>query len=284
SKSPPALTTEDVTVFFDALLPLLIRRDEIAGAVVAVVKDGRVLFAKGYGYADVAARRPVSADATLFRVASISKLFTWTAVMQLVEQGKLDLDRDVNLYLDFQIPATYPQAITLRHLMTHTPGFQMASPDHSRWPGTDLLPLKEYLLKYLPPRIFPPGSTPAYSNYGAALAGYIVQRVSGQPFEEYVAEHIFRPLGMAHSTFVQPLPNALKPMMSQGYGLASESAGQFFLVPGSPAGSLYTTATDMARFMLAHLKDGSQLYLVPSLHLGFFISQNSSGRSGRCTM
>jgi len=335
AKAPPALTTEDVAAFFDGLLPQHLQRADIAGAVVAVVKDSRVLFARGYGYADVAAKRPVSSDDTLFRVASVSKLFTWTAVMQLVEQGKLDLDRDVNQYLDFQIPATYPQPITLRHLMTHTSGLQMAFPDHARWPGTSLWPLREYLLKYLPPRIFPPGDTPAYSNYGAALAGYIVQRVSGQPFEEYVAEHIFKPLGMPHSTFAQPLPAALKPLMSQGYGLASGPAGQFYLSPGSPSGGLSTTAADMARFMLAHLQDGnleearilkpetaqmmhsrqfglhpsmngmalgfvegryndyrlighsgglrsfsSQLYLVPSLHLGFFISQNSSGRGG----
>ena len=108
------MTAADVEAFLDGLMPLAIERDDIAGAVVAVVKDGKVLFAKGYGYADLAKKKPVSPDSTLFRPGSISKLFTWTSVMQLVEQGKLDLDRDVNDYLDFKIPATYPQPITMR--------------------------------------------------------------------------------------------------------------------------------------------------------------------------
>src|SRR5262245_56680840 len=174
SNYPPKLTAADVATFFDTLIPLHLRRDDIPGAVVAIVKDGQTLFAKGYGYADVAAKRPVSVDATLFRIASISKLFAWTAVMQLVEQGKLDLDRDVNEYLDFRIPATYPQPITLRHLMTHTAGFQEVML-YNGLPPSQLPPLKEFLIARMPLRIFPPGETPAYSNYGCTLAGYIVQ-------------------------------------------------------------------------------------------------------------
>ena len=206
----PVLTAEDAAAFFDDLLPKRLHDADIAGAVVAVVKDGRVLFTKGYGYADVAAKQPVSADGTLFRIASISKLFTWTAVMQLVEQGRLDLDGDVNRYLDFQIPATYAQPVTMRHLMTHTAGFQVTFPDYSTWPGTRVWPLKEFLIRFLPRRIFPAGTTPAYSNYGAALAGYVVERISRQSFDEYVAEHIFKPLGMLRTTFVQrSVPGAL---------------------------------------------------------------------------
>ena len=176
-------------MFFDALIPPQMRRDDIPGVVVALVKDGQILFAKGYGYADVAAKRPVTVDTTLFRIASISKLFTWTAVMQIVEQGKIELDRDVNEYLDFRIQATYPQPITLRHLMMHTAGFQEAL-FNSALPPNQLPTLREFLVARLPPRIFPPGETPAYSNYGGALAGYIVERISGQPFKDY-AERIF---------------------------------------------------------------------------------------------
>ena len=118
------MTAADLEAFLDGLMPAQIEREDVAGAVVAVVKDGQVLFAKGYGYSDMAKRTPVTPDATLFRIASISKLFVWTSVMQLVEQGKLDLNRDVNDYLDFKIPPAYGKPITLRNLLTHTPGFE----------------------------------------------------------------------------------------------------------------------------------------------------------------
>ncbi len=120
----PQLTQEDLEAFLDGFIPIELQRDDIAGAVVMVVKDGKVLFAKGYGYSDVKNKKPVTVDATLFRPGSISKTFTWTAVMQLVEQGKIDLNRDVNDYLDFKIPATFDKPITMKDLMTHTPGFE----------------------------------------------------------------------------------------------------------------------------------------------------------------
>ena len=118
------MTADDVGAFLDGIMPQQLARENIAGAVISIVKDGKVVFAKGYGYSDVEKKTPVTPDATLFRPGSISKLFTWTSVMQLVEQGKLDLDRDINDYLDFKIPATYPKPITLRNVMTHTPGFE----------------------------------------------------------------------------------------------------------------------------------------------------------------
>lgn len=256
-KQPPAeLTSADLDAFLDGVMPAQLQRGNIAGAVVAVVKDGKVLFAKGYGYADVEAKKPVSADDTLFRPGSISKLFTWTAVMQLVEQGKLDLDRDVNDYLDFKIPATYPQPITLRNIMTHTPGFAEAVKNLFVKDAGEMKPLGVYLANHVPKRIFPPGTTPAYSNYATAVAGYIVERVSGKPFNEYIASNIFQPLGMSHTTFEQPLPASLKPLMSNGYRLASDKAKPFEVVQAWPAGSVSTSAMDMARFMIAHLQNG----------------------------
>ena len=250
------LTADDLGAFLDGLVPMQLQREDIAGAVVAVVKDGRLLFAHGYGYSDAAKKTPVTPDGTLFRPGSISKLFTWTAVMQQMEQGKLDLDRDVNGYLDFKIPATYPQAITLRNLMTHTPGFEETDKNLIQQDVRHLEPLGQYLGSHIPRRIFPPGPIPAYSNYGAALAGYIVERVSGQPFNQYVAEHIFQPLSMVHSTFAQPLPDSLKPLMSSNYTLASESARPFEVIEDAPAGALSTTANDLSHFMIAHLQDG----------------------------
>jgi CubicO group peptidase (beta-lactamase class C family) len=251
-----SLTALDLGSFFDGLMPYALRRNDIAGGVVTVVKDGQVLFARGYGYADLDKRTPVSADATLFRPGSTSKLFTWTAVMQLVEQGRLDLDRDVNGYLDFHIPAWQGKPITLRQLMTHTPGFEDGA--RGLMPATPKeVDLQRYLKERLPRRIFPPGELVAYSNYGCGLAGYIVQRISGEPYAQYVGRHILQPLGMDHSTFEQPLPPALAAMMSKGYLRASDGKPQpFELVDPAPAGAMSATATDMAKFMIAQLQDG----------------------------
>lgn len=250
------LTGADIEAFLDGLLPLQLDRENIAGCVVAVVKDGQVIFEKGYGYSDVKARKAVSPTDTLFRPGSISKLFTWTSVMQLVEQGKLDLDRDVNDYLDFKIPPAFNKPITLRNLMTHTPGFEETDKDLITDNPADNMPLDRYLKNHVPRRIFSPGTTPAYSNYGATLAGYIVQRVSGQPFDDYVEQHIFQPLRMTHSSFRQPLPPSLQPLMSQGYKTGSGEAKKFEFVVPAPAGALAASADDITRFMIAQLQDG----------------------------
>ncbi len=252
----PALTEADLGAFMDGLLSTQIERGNIAGAVVLMVKDGKILFAKGYGYSDVATKKPVTPGGTLFRPGSISKLFTWTAVMQLVEEGKLNLDRDVNDYLDFKIPPAFGKPITLRNIMTHTSGYQETAKDLFVEQASDLKPLGEYLQAHMPARIFPPGEIPAYSNYATAVAGYIVQRVSGQPFNDYIEEHILKPLNMAHSTFVQPLPDALKPLMSSGYVVATQPAKAYEIVQAFPAGSSAVSAEDMSHFMLAHLQDG----------------------------
>ena len=250
------MTPDDISAFLDGIMPQQLANSDIAGVVVSVVKDGKVVFAKGYGYSDVEKRTPVSADNTLFRPGSISKLFTWTAVMQQVEQGKLDLDRDVNDYLDFKIPANFSKPITLRNIMTHTPGFEETVQELFVKDANDLMPLGDYLKKHLPTRIYPPGTTPAYSNYATSMAGYIVQRVSGQDYYDYIDEHILKPLSMTHSTFRQPLPDPLKPLMSKGYGVASEPAKGFEFVVPAPAGSSSVSAMDMTHFMIAHLQDG----------------------------
>jgi CubicO group peptidase (beta-lactamase class C family) len=252
----PQLTAADLEAFLEGFLPAQIERQDIAGAVVVVVKDGKVLFGKGYGYADVKTRRPVSVDDTLFRPGSVSKLFTATAVMQLVEQGKLDLDRDVNDYIDFKLPATYSKPVTLRAILTHTPGFEEAVKNLFIGSAGDLTSLRQYLVDHLPARIWPPGTVPAYSNYGIALSGYVVERVSGEKFEDYVANHIYKPLGMTHATFAQPLSPALAPLMSSGYRLGSQDAKPYEIVQAAPAGSMAVSAGDIAKFMIAHLQDG----------------------------
>ncbi|HEX9130580.1 MAG TPA: serine hydrolase domain-containing protein [Gemmatimonadaceae bacterium] len=250
-----SLTATDVETFLDGFVPLQLEQDDIAGATIAIVKDGKLLFAKGYGYADVEKKQPVVADATLFRPGSISKLFTWTAVMQLAEQKKLDLDRDVNAYLDFKIPEAFGKPITLKNLLTHTPGFEEVIKDLFV-DVSKQVSLGQYLKTHIPRRIYPPGTVSAYSNYGAALAGYIVERVSGRPFNQYVDENIFKPLGMTHSSMEQPLPKSLAAQMSKGYRSASDGPKPFEAVGPAPAGSLSSTATDMASFMTAHLQGG----------------------------
>jgi CubicO group peptidase (beta-lactamase class C family) len=219
----------------DGFMPYALERGDIAGGVVVVVKDGRVLLAKGYGYADVSTQLSVDAETTLFRAGSISTLFTWTAVLQLVDRGKLDLDADINGYLDFRIPPYEGRPITVRNLMTHTPGFEESLRYSFATDPGGLLPLEYAVKRSAPMRIFPPGEIPAYSNYGAELTGYIVARVSGEPFEDYVERNIFAPLAMGHSSFRQPLPPALEPGMALGYGLASEPPKPCELIAGRPA-------------------------------------------------
>jgi CubicO group peptidase (beta-lactamase class C family) len=251
------LTAEDLGPFLDGLMNAELAWHDIAGGVVTVVKDGQILLCKGFGYADFARRQTVVPDRTLFRPGSITKLFTGIAVMQLVEAGKIDLDRDVNDYLDFKIPATYLQPITMRHLLTHTAGFDQRLRNLFVGRREDLRPLRDYLTAEMPDRLFSPGAVPAYSNYGLALAGYIVERVSGVPYKEYVRYQIFRPLQMEHSTFDQPLPEDLSPDMSNGYVTASDPAGGFEFIQAAPAGALSTTGIDMGRFMAALLNQGA---------------------------
>jgi len=251
------LTKPDLEAFLDALIPAQLQNRDVAGAAISVVKDGQVLFAKGYGFADFAAKKPVVADKTLFRPGSISKVFTATAVMQLVEQGKLDLDRDVNDYLDFPIPKTYDAPVTLRRILTHTAGFEETLKNLFVPSAAEMRPLRDYLVAAMPARIFAPGTVPSYSNYALTLAGYIVERISGEPFEKYIAAHILTPLGMDHASFAQPLPENLEANMSPGYLAAAQGPRKFEFVTTAPAGALSATATDMTRLMLALLGEGT---------------------------
>jgi len=253
--SPPALAATDLAAWLDGFIPNALQRGDIAGAEVVVVKDGAVLLEKGYGYADVAARRPIDPRTTLMRPGSISKLFAWTAVMQLAEAGKLDLDADVNRYLDFRIPPGPGGPITLRDLLTHRPGFEERFEGVVTRSARDTPTLEAFVKGWTPSRIHPRGQVPAYSNYGATLAGYIVQRVSGEPFEAYVARHIFAPLGMAHATFAQPPDPAADAAVN--YVRGSGPPHGFEYVGDVPAGALSISGDDMARFMLAHLGEGA---------------------------
>jgi CubicO group peptidase (beta-lactamase class C family) len=249
------LTTADAEAWLDGLMPAAMHTAQVPGAVVAIVHKGEIVLEKGYGYADLAKHVKVDAKETLFRPGSTSKLFTWTAVMQLVEQGKIDLDADVNKYLDFTIPAYEGQPMTMRQIMTHTTGFEETIQDLIAFDEAEP-PLGDVLKGNIPVRNAAPGSLSAYSNYGAALAGYIVQRVSGEPFETYVEQHIFAPLGMSSTSFRQPLPPALLARVATGYENSNKPGLGYELINMPPAGSSSTSADDIARFMIAHLHEG----------------------------
>ncbi|WP_308909119.1 serine hydrolase domain-containing protein [Pseudokordiimonas caeni] len=253
------LTADDVNTWLDGFMPYALETGDIAGAVVVVVKDGEILTKRGFGLSDVDAGTPVDPDETLFRPGSVSKLFTWTALMQQVEAGKVSLDADINTYLDFEIPPAYGKPITVRDLLTHTTGFEETVKYLITDNPASAFPLGEILKKWTPSRIFAPGEIVAYSNYGAAIAGYIVERVSGEPFEDYVEKHIYAPLGMTHSSFRQPLPEGHPGVMSKGYRVASGEPQAFEIISLAPAGSMSATSTDMAKFMIAHLADGGVL-------------------------
>ena len=260
-REPPSgehqLTAEDVNAWLDGKLLDALKNEDIPGAVVSVVKDGQVVTTRGYGWSNTGASggQPVALDPqkSLFRVASISKIPTSIAAMQLVEQGKVDLDADISAYLDFEIERRFDEPLTLRNLLTHSAGFE-----ESIRMAQDETDLEAYVKTNPPVQVFEPGSTPGYSNYGMALAGYIVQRVSGQPFETYVREHVLEPAGMTSSTYEQPLPKDMAGSLGPGYTSTGEEV-PFELMGDFPAGSLTVSAPDFAAFMNAQLSRSPKL-------------------------
>ncbi len=255
AKQLPELNADNIAALLNPLFAEWTDKHHGPGAVVVVVTRDKQVFAQGYGVADVAAKRPFTADATLVRPGSISKLFTAISVMQLVDAGKLDLDRDVNAYIDFSVPLPDGGVpVTLRRLLNHRAGFE----EHMKGlfsKARDPEPLGRWLKKSLPQRIFPKGDVQAYSNYGFALAGYIVERAAGEPFEQYVQGHILDPLGMKHSTFSQPLPDDLAPLMANSYRSSDQPPFPFETIT-APPGGLAATGEDMGRFMRALLGGG----------------------------
>ena len=259
-----ATTPNNVTelqLFFDEIFENQIMDYQIPGVTLSVVNATDVLYLKGYGYADVEESKPVSPTTSMFRAASISKLFVWTSMMQLYEQGLLDLHANVNDYLTtFKIPNKFGAPITPYHLMSHSAGFEQIEHLTGKITKVDLLPFIDYLTDYMPNRVLPPGEVSIYSNYGAALAGYIVSQISNMSFEEYVEENIFDPLGMTYSTLRQPIPSEFADDLAIGYSLDSNEdfqAESFEYINAYPAGSLSMSALDAAKFMMAHLNNGS---------------------------
>lgn len=262
-------SADSLESYVDGLVASQIGSEHVPGISLSVVKDGRVLFAKGYGYADLETLTPVASD-TLFRIGSISKLFTHTAVMQLAEQGRLDTRADVNNYLDdAALPAAGYRPITAADLMNHRAGFEAADLGYGFFADAGKVPsLDAFVRDHRPARVREPGVITAYSNYGVTLAGYLVQRVSRQPYPDYVEQHLFVPLGMRSTTFREPrqagrgtradaMAPALAARTATGYvrvaGRQTPLPHEYIYPAAAPAGSAYSTADDMARFMLLYL-------------------------------
>ncbi len=274
ASGPPAIASDEidrgldpelrvsVSGYVDGLIAALRREHSLAAVSVAVVKDNELLMASGYGMADLAQGRPVHADETLFRIGSVSKTFTWTAVMMLAERGQLDLDADVNQYLtELQIRDAFREPVTLRHLMSHRAGFEdtlqlFAVRDD------DPRSLGELLAAQQPKRVFAPGTRTSYSNWGSALAAHIVEEVAGVPYGEFLRDEMLLPLGMRSTTWTPPaeMPPELRQHLATGYKRDQGALGlQGYLQLGAywPAGGMASTATDMARWMRFHLNGGT---------------------------
>ncbi|MEX0676328.1 MAG: serine hydrolase domain-containing protein [Pirellulales bacterium] len=230
----------------------------VPGASFALVQDGKLVLAKGFGFSNLEKRTPVVAERTLFDVQSVTKLFTITAVMQAAERGIVRLDDDVNRHLKtIQLEETFPEPVRLFHLMTHTSGLEDQGVGITARQESDVLPLGEFLAKSLPSRIRPPGRVMLYSDCGICLAGYVVESATGVPLAQFMEENILKPLGMQRTHFLK-LPPELELDLAVGY---SYEHGEYKALPHYyyniwASSSMMTTATDMAHFMITHLQDG----------------------------
>lgn len=250
--------TKELETFLDPIFAERMEKLHIPGAAIAVVKDGKIFFSKGYGFADLEKKTPVVADKTIFRIGSISKVFTATALVQLAERRKINLGDDVNKYLkEFKIANTYPQPVTFANLLTHTAGFDEINLGRKTTSADKVLPLDEFLKTRLVRRK-PPGELFSYSTYGISLAGYLVETISGTSFKDYLKKHIFEPLEM-NSASIGSVAANLQSELATGYDY-SELGGYrplaFEYFHTFPASDINGTATDIAHFMLAHLENG----------------------------
>ncbi|HEX8736644.1 MAG TPA: serine hydrolase domain-containing protein, partial [Pyrinomonadaceae bacterium] len=249
---------KELEKLFDPIFAERMEKLHIPGASVAVVKDGKIIFAKGYGVADVEKKTPVVADKTIFRIGSITKVFTANAVMQLAERGKINLSDDVNKYIKgVRVPDNFAPPVTFADLLTHTSGLDEISPGRRTSNEAELIPLGAFLKTRIV-RIRPPGEVISYSTYNSALAGHIVEQITEMPFRRYVRENIFEPLRMRRTSFSN-VQEEFKNDLATGYEYSENKYQKlpFQWFHTFPASDINSTATDMARFMMAHLAGGA---------------------------
>jgi CubicO group peptidase (beta-lactamase class C family) len=255
--TPPPVDSVSLVHILDSLIVPGLQKYHMPGMVVAIVHDSDVVMAKGYGYADVERKIPFDPDSTVIRIASVSKLFTATAVMQLVERGMLDMHQDIDAYLTrFKVENWPGQPITLYHLLTHTAGFDDRNIGKSAWTQESQIPLGDFLATRLPRRICAPGEVYTYSNFSNALAGFVVEEVAHEDYASYVRHNILEPLGMRRSDY--RLRPDIQPLLAQCY--SHDRAGfrhePFDFINDYPGGQMLSTGRDMTKFMIAHLQLG----------------------------
>ncbi|MBN1451655.1 MAG: serine hydrolase, partial [Anaerolineales bacterium] len=249
------VTPEAVEDFMDGFAAEYMPTLEVPGMAFVMVKDGAVFFSKGYGYADLENRVPFDPEQTIVRAGSIVKTITALALLQLSEQGKIDLDADVNQYLThFQIPDTFNEPITARQLLHYTAGLDSRFIGIRAKNADEVLPLAEYLARRLPTRTRPPGEIRAYNDHEIALAGLLVEEVSGMPYDQYVQEHVFKPLGMESTSIYLPERDARH--VAFGYGSNGPYPLNYYNLNAAAGVGFNTNTVDMARYMLMHLDGG----------------------------
>ncbi|MDA1915604.1 beta-lactamase family protein [Bacillus cereus group sp. BcHK140] len=256
--APITLNPKDVEVFTNKVIPEKMKKDNAAGVALVVVKDNQILFQKGFGFSDKEKSIPIDPKKTVFRLASISKVFTASAVMQLVEQGKIDLNKDIVNYLGgLKYQNNMGEPVTMEHLLTHTTGFDYVDPrpEDIHYQENDYTMLKDYVEDNMPTVVRKPGDTYTYDNFASMLQGYIVQNLTNTPFYKYMAKNIFYPLEMHNSSFV--MTNFIKEKLATGYDAKGNVIPFYQTRPTDmPQGSMFSTGSDVANFMIAQLNDG----------------------------
>nr|WP_231690736.1 serine hydrolase [Bacillus cereus] len=252
------LNPKDVEAFTNKVIPEKMKKENAAGVALVVVKDNQILFQKGFGFSDKEKNTPIDPKKTVFRLASISKVFTASAVMQLVEQGKIDLNKDIVNYMGgLKYQNNMGEPVTMEHLLTHTTGFDYVDPrpEDIHYQENDYTMLKDYVEDNMPAVVRKPGDTYTYDNFASMLQGYIVQNLTNTPFYKYMAKNIFYPLEMHNSSFV--MTNFIKEKLATGYDAKGNAIPFYQTRPTDmPQGSMFSTGSDVANFMIAQLNDG----------------------------
>ena len=259
------LLGNDIGLFLDPLIKSAQSNFHIPGVTVSIVQNGEMLFSRGYGYADEKNKVLVDPDTTQFPVASVSKLFTFTAIMQLVEKGDLSLDDHVADILEFDEINHQYTPITIRQLMNHSAGFEESFLGSSlSSDSTQDEPLLEYIRKFRQERVRENGKYIVYSNYGVILAGAIIEKVKAMPFERYMQNKILSPLNMKQSIFESSTASK-EHSLTQAIGhywngINYNENRKYFIRHGMlPTAGLKTTANDMAKYMIFHLENGENI-------------------------
>jgi len=259
-----SLDSETVSEFSDEFFKKNMEKYDVPGAVITIVKGNKVLFSKGYGYSDVDNSIPVTTDGTLFRIGSVSKLFTAMAIIQLANEGKIDLEEDVEEYLPkLNINNPYDTKITMSMILTHIAGIdsEMIGELSMEDPGENSV--SEFMESRTIDIVREPGKIIEYSNQGMAVAGYAVEQISGQSCKEYIKNHIFKLIGMNQSKYELEDKKISKGYIKENGNVVEKGLEGYFKI--YPIGGIVSTAADMAKFMIAELK-GTDSSVVKMMH------------------